>query len=138
MKISENIGIPLIAGTVLLLGSFVPIVQIMLLYGCGAFLYPFREILDGPGDKHLNIILLFFAVVSLVGYYFAKGIGLKILWVVLTIFFLNGFIFFLEMEFTNGGNNTPFFVGFMITAVLTVAPIFFVGLMKDKKLVLKK
>jgi len=130
---SENIAIPLIIGCVLIIGSFVPVLQIIMLQGNGAFMYPFDRIGDNVSESTLNYLNLFFGFFCLIAFYLSEKLGYKVLWAVLTTFFLQGFIFLLEMEFTKGGDTSPYFLAFIIAAILTILPLIIVGYLKEKK-----
>ena len=133
MTKSENINIPLTIGGLLLITSFVPVPQIIMLYGNGAFLYPFEKIFNYSDHTVLNYINLLFGVVFLAAFYFSKKIGFKILWAVLSVFFFNGFVFFMEMEFTKGGDTEPYYLGFIISGILAITPLLVTGILKEKK-----
>ena len=133
MTKSENINIPLIIGGLLLITSFVPVPQIIMLHGNGAFLYPFEKILNYSDHTVLNYINLLFGIVFLATFYFSKKIGFKILWAILAVFFFNGFIFLSEMELTKGGDTQPYYLGFIISGILAIIPLLIIGIIKEKK-----
>lgn len=134
MSKSENINIPLIIGAVLIITAFVPVPQIIMLYGNGAFLYPFETIFNTSDISRLNFTNLIFGIFFLIAFYFAKKIGFKILWAIVSIFFFNGFIYFIEMGFTKGGDTEPYFLGFLISGIVTTIPLLITGMIKEKNI----
>lgn len=128
---SENINIALVIGAVLTITSFVPVIQIIMLYANGAFLYTFEAILNTSDYSSLNYVNLLFGIISLIAFYFAKKIGFKILWAMANVFFSNGFIILLEMGYTKGGDTEPYFLGFLISGILAIIPLLVTGIIKE-------
>lgn len=134
MNKSENIYIPLVIGAVLVLTAFVPVLQIIMLYGNGAILYTFETIFNTSDIYLLNFINLLFGIIFLIAFYYAKKIGFKILWAIVSIFFFNGFIYFIEMGFTKGGDSDPYFLGFLVSGIITTIPLLITGILKEKNI----
>lgn len=130
---SANTLIPLIICVVLLVFSFAPVPQIFFLYGNSAILFLFEGFFDDFNSPYLDAIGLILAFLFLLAYYFARYLVLKILWALLTVIVLHGVIYSLEMEFTAGGDTTPYYLGFIIIAIFSTLPILIVGLIKDRK-----
>ncbi len=116
---------------ILVLGSFVPIIQIMLLQGNAIYLYPFEMVFGIDDFKVLNFMNLFGGILSVYGFYRTDKSGFKLLWAILTVFFLNSFLTFMWDD--RGGDTNPYFLGFMISGFLTVLPLVIVGFYKEKR-----
>ncbi|MFD2099331.1 hypothetical protein [Flagellimonas iocasae] len=129
---TENTVIPLILMGILVLGSFAPIIQIILLHGSAIYLYPFENILGIENFKVLNFMHLVGGILTVYGFYKAEKIEFKLLWAILTVFFLNSFLTFLWDD--KGGDPDPYFLGFMISGFLTTLPLLVIGFVKEKRI----
>ena len=130
---SENITIPLVIAGVLILGSFAPIIQITMLFGNGALMFLIEQFVDNISESILNYVNLYFGILSLIAFYFSKRLGYKIIWAILTTFFIHGFIVFIELEFTKGGDTNPYYLGPIVAGVLATLPLIVTGYLKEKK-----
>ena len=129
---TEDTVIPLILMGILVLGSFAPIIQIILLHGSAIYLYPFENILGIENFKVLNFMHLVGGILTVYGFYKAEKTGFKLLWAIFTVFFLNSFLTFLWDD--KGGDPDPYFLGFMISGFLTALPLVVVGFVKEKRI----
>ena len=129
---TENTLIPLTLMGILILGSFVPIIQIMLLQANSIFLYPFEIAFGIENFKLLNFINFIAGTLTIYGFYRTDKIGFQLLWAILTILFLNSFLTFLWDD--RGGDPNPYFLGFMISGFLTVLPLVIIGFIKEKRI----
>lgn len=128
---SNNTKIPLIILCVLIISAFVPFMQIILLHLNGVFLYPFEKLLDTTSIKTLNYINLTGALISLTGYALSGKTLLKILWSILVVFFLSSYLSYALESVEYAGY--PYFLLFMIEAVVIAIPLYIVGLIKEKR-----
>ena len=129
---TEDTVIPLILMGILVLGSFAPIIQIILFHGSAIYLYPFENILGIENFKVLNFMHLVGGILTVYGFYKTKKTGFKLLWAILTVFFLNSFLTFLWED--KGGDPDLYFLGFMISGFLTTLPLVVVGFVKQKRI----
>ena len=129
---TENTLIPLTLMGILVLGSFVPVIQIMLLQANAIFLYPFEMLFRIENFNILNFINLIAGIMTIYGFYRTDKSGYQLFWAILTIFFLNSFLTFLWDD--RGGDPNPYFLGFMISGFLTVLPLVIVGFFKEKRI----
>jgi hypothetical protein len=131
MKLNEYI-IPLIFCGVLLITSFIPIVQVILMYWNGGIL-ALTEDLIGIETLDLAISLnLIFTIVSLFVYFKSKTIGMKILFAVLTMFFINGLTVF-GFENVFGNSDAHFYAWqFIAGALLTGLGLFTADFFRHK------
>jgi len=116
---------------ILVLGSFVPVIQIILLHGSAIYLYPFENIFGIENFEVLNFMNLIGGILTVYGFYKAKKSGIKLVWAILTVFFMNSFLTFLWDD--KGGDPEPYFLGFMIAGILTPLPLLVVGFLKEKR-----
>ena len=116
---------------ILVLGSFAPVIQIILLQGSAIYLYPFEMMFGIDDFKILNFMHLIGGIISVYGFYKAKKTSFKLLWAILTVFFLNVFLTFLWDD--KGGDPAPYFIGFMIAGILTTIPLLTIGFLKEKR-----
>jgi hypothetical protein len=130
---TEDTLIPLTLMGILVLGSFVPIIQIILLQGSAIYLYPFENVFGIEDFKILNFMNLLGGILTVYGFYKADKTGFKLLWAILTVFFFNSFLTFMWDD--KGGDPNPYFLGFMISGFLTVLPLVVVGFIKEKRVV---
>lgn len=131
MKTEDTI-IPLILMGIMVLGSFAPIIQIILLHGSAIYLYPFENIFGIENFKVLNLMHLVGGILTVYGFYKVDKTGFKLLWAILTVFFLNSYLTFLWDD--KGGDTNPYFLGFMISGFLTALPLLVVGFVKEKRI----
>ncbi|GGK35809.1 hypothetical protein GCM10007962_32690 [Yeosuana aromativorans] len=117
---------------ILVLGSFAPVLQIILVYGNVIYLYPFETIFGTDDLKVLNFINLISGILTVYGFYKAKKTGFKLIWAILTVFFFNAFLNFMWDE--NGGDPNPYFIGIMISGFLTTLPLVIIGFLKEKRI----
>lgn len=103
-----------------------------MLHGSAIYLYAFENIVGITDFKILNFANLIGGILCLIGFYKTGKTGYKMLWAILTIFFLNSFFTFLWDD--NGGDTEPYFLGFMLGGFLTTLPLLVVGLIKEKHL----
>lgn len=118
MRLNEYI-ISLIFFGVLLITSFFPVFQVILMYWNGGIIAVI-EGLTGIDEPDLEIALnLILTTVSLFAYFKSKKIGVKILFAALTVFFINGLtVFGFEKVFDNSDANFypwQFIVGALLT-----------------------
>ena len=123
MKPNDYI-ISLIFFGALLITSFVPFVQVILMYWNGGILAVSEDI-TGIDALDLAIPLnLILTLLSLFAYFKSKRIGLKVLFAILTMFFINGLtVFSFEKVFGNSDASFyawQFIVGAILTSSLTV------------------
>ncbi len=129
---TEDTKIPLITLVVLTVSAFMPVLQIIMLHGIAIYLYPFEKILGTRNNEILNYVILFGGVCSITFYYFSKRTGTKVLWTVLTVFFLTAFIAFLteDMDY----DSYPYFLPLIISGIIVTIPLIIVGLIKERQL----
>ncbi|SFB54473.1 hypothetical protein [Algoriphagus aquimarinus] len=127
---TEDTKIPLITLVILMVTSFVPVIQLTMLMGQGAFLYPFNKLLVTPEFKSLNYINLFSGTLTVIAFYISRRRGYKIIWTVLTVFFFMGFLTFVT-ESTRY-EDYPYFIPIMVIGVLVTLPLIIVGIIKEK------
>ena len=123
MKLNEYI-ISLIFFGVLLITSFIPFVQVILMYWNGGIL-AVTENLTGIDALDLAMPLnLILTIVSLFSYFKSKNIRMKILFAALTMFFINGLTVF-GFENIFGNSDAHFYAWqFIIGALLTGLGLF--------------
>jgi hypothetical protein len=126
---TEDTQIPLIALVVLMLSAFVPVLQTIMLHVIAIYLYPFEKIFGTSDIEVLNYTILIGGVFSIIGYYFSERTVTKVLWTVLTVFFLTAFIAFLTEDIVY--DSCPYFLPFIISGVIVTMPLIFVGLVKE-------
>jgi hypothetical protein len=127
----ENLAIPLLLTAFLLVSSFVPVAQILLIYLNSALVYPIT-ILFGTDNMAVHYVtdgLL--AIVTLLGFYYAK----KTIWKVLSAI---GFILFVlpMLVYATGGmfdEEDKYYLRFMLFGIIVGIPLILVGLLKMKK-----
>ncbi|SMP26699.1 hypothetical protein SAMN06265375_1102 [Muriicola jejuensis] len=90
-------------------------------------------LVDNISESTLNYVNLYFGILCVIAFFFSKRLGYKILWAIFSTFFLHGFIVFLELDFTNGGDTSPYFLGFIIAGVLSSLPLLVAGYVKERK-----
>ncbi|PZX55562.1 hypothetical protein [Algoriphagus chordae] len=127
---TEDTKIPLITLAILMITSFVPVIQLTMLMGQGAFLYPFNRLLVTPEFKSLNYINLFSGILTVIAFYISRRRGYKIIWTVLTVFFFMGFLTFVT-ESTRY-EDYPYFIPIMVIGVMVTLPLIIVGIIKEK------
>ena len=131
MKLNNYI-ISLIFFGALLITSFVPFIQVILMYWNGGILALTEDItgIDGLDLAiPLNIIL---TLASLFAYFKSKRIGLKILFAILTMFFINGLTVF-GFEKVFGNSDASFYAWqFIVGAILTGIGLFTADLLRHK------
>lgn len=131
MKLDECI-ISLAFFGALLITSFVPFIQVILMYWNGGILAVTGDVtgLDGLDlAMPLNLIL---AVVSLFAYFESKKIGMKIFVAVLTMFFINGLTVF-GFEKVFGNSDASFYAWqFIVGALLTGLGLFTADVLRHK------
>ena len=125
-----NTKIPLITLAVMTLTAFLPIVQILMLQMTAIYLYPFEIIFKTDDLDTLNYANLIGGMTSIIGYYFSTRTGVKILYTILTVFFLTSYIAFLteDMKF----DNYPYFLPLIVLGFLVTTPLLIVGLLKER------
>ncbi|MDG1314871.1 MAG: hypothetical protein P8P29_05035 [Flavobacteriaceae bacterium] len=131
MKLNEYI-ISLIFFGVLLITSFVPFVQVILMYWNGGIL-AITEDITGIDGLDLAIPLnLILTIVSLIAYFKSKTIGMKILLAVLSMFFINGLTVF-GFEKIFGNSDANFYAWqFIVGALLTGLGLFTADILRHK------
>lgn len=129
---TEDTKIPIITLVVLIVSAFMPLLQIIMLHGIAIYLYPFEKIFGTSNIDILNYAILLGGVSSIICYYFSKRTGTKILWTVLTVFFLNAFITFLteDMDY----HSYPYFLPFIISGIIVTIPLIIVGILKERQI----
>jgi hypothetical protein len=132
---SENTRLPLIALLILILSSFIPIIPIIILHLNGLFLSAIEMPFGGFNEKLLNNINIIGAIICLMGYLFARKLPFKILWILLTIFFLSSFISFATQNWNY--ESYPYFLPLIIQAIVEIAPLYLIGHFKEKKVLSK-
>ena len=112
------------------LTAFLPIVQILMLQMTAIYLYPFEIIFKTDDLDTLNYANLIGGMTSIIGYYFSTRTGVKILYTILTVFFLTSYIAFLteDMKF----DNYPYFLPLIVLGFLVTTPLLIVGLLKER------
>lgn len=128
---TENTIIPITLMAILVLGSLAPVVQIILLYGSAIYFYPFEMIFGIEDLRALNLMNLLGGILTVYGFYRARKTVFKLLWSVLAVFFFNSFFTFLWDD--KGGDPNPYFLGFMLSGILTSLPLLIVGFLKEKR-----
>ena len=112
--------------------SFVPFVQVILMYWNGGILAVSEDItgIDALDLAiPLNIIL---TLLSLFAYFKSKRIGLKVLFAILTMFFINGLTVF-SFEKVFGNSDASFYAWqFIVGAILTGIGLFTADLFRHK------
>ncbi len=88
MMKNENIVIPLIALSALVLTSFVPVIQILLMHLNGAILYVVGKLIGSEADAIQYFVNSLFSLIVLVFFYKAKKTIWKIFSVIFSIIFL--------------------------------------------------
>lgn len=131
MKLNDYI-ISLIFFGVLLITSFVPFIQVILIYWNGGMLAVTEDI-TGIDALDLAIPLnLILTLLSLFAYFKSKQIGLKILFAILTMFFINGLTVF-SFEKVFGNSDANFYAWqFIVGATLTGIGLFTADLFREK------
>jgi hypothetical protein len=131
MKLNEYI-ISLIFFGALLITSFVPVVQVILMYWNGGIL-AITEDLTGIDGLDLAIPLnLILTIVFLIIYFKSKTIGMKILFAILTMFFVNGLTVF-GFEKVFGNSDASFYAWqFIVGALLTGLGLFTADILRHK------
>jgi hypothetical protein len=125
-----NTKIPLITLAVMTLTAFLPIVQILMLQMTAIYLYPFEIIFRTDDMDILNYANLISGVISIIGYYFSERTGVKILYTILTIFFLTSYIALLTEDIKF--DNYPYFLPLIALGFLVTTPLLIVGLLKER------
>jgi hypothetical protein len=126
----EDTKIPLITLVILILTSFIPIIQLTLIYLNGALLYLIEYIFYSSKMVLSYEIDLALAILSLVGYAFAKRRVIKISYVILAITFLSSYISFLTENLKY--EKYPYFLYFMAQAIIVILPLLVIGYFKEK------
>lgn len=130
MKTEDTI-IPLVLMGILVLSSIAPVIQIMILHWTSIFAYPF-EMIGGIADSDtLNYANLLYGVICISGFYFSSKTGFKIIWAVLTVFFLTSFFTNL-WEFKEQGSE-PYFLGHMVSGFFATLSLLVLGFVKEKR-----
>ena len=131
MKLNDYI-ISLIFFGVLLITSFVPFIQVILMYWNGGILAVTEDI-TGIDALDLAIPLnLILTLLSLFAYFKSKRIGLKILFAILTMFFINGLTVF-GFEKVFGNSDASFYAWqFIVGALLTGIGLFTADFLRHK------
>lgn len=116
----------------LLITSFVPFVQVILMYWNGGIL-AITEDLTGIDGLDLAIPLnIILTLISLFAYFKSKTIGLKIFFAVLTMFFINGLTVF-GFEKVFGNSDASFYAWqFIVGAILTGLGLFTADIFRHK------
>jgi hypothetical protein len=115
-----------------LITSFVPFIQVILMYWNGGILAVTEDI-TGIDALDLAIPLnLILTLLSLFAYFKSKRIGLKILFAILTMFFINGLTVF-TFEKVFGNSDASFYAWqFIVGATLTGFGLFTADLFREK------
>ena len=129
---TEDTLIPLVLMGILVLGSFAPVIQVMMLHWTPIFAYPF-EMIGGISDyEKLNYANLLYGIICVSGFYLTQKSGFKIILGILTVFFLNSF--FTNMWDFKEGDSEPYFLAFLICGFLASLPLLVVGFLKEKRI----
>ena len=131
MKLNEYI-ISLTFFGALLITSFVPFVQVILMYWHGGI---FAVTADVTGIDGLDLAIplnLILTIISLINYFNSKTIGMKILLAILTMFFVNGLTVF-GFEKVFGNSDASFYAWqFIVGALLTGIGLFTADFLRHK------
>jgi hypothetical protein len=127
----ENLGIPLILTAFLLVSSFVPVIQILLIYLNTALVYPITRIAgtDSMAVHYITDGLL--AIVTLFSFYYSK----KTIWKIISAIGFTLFILPMLVYATEGVFNEEdkYYLRFMLFGIIVGIPLILVGLLKMKK-----
>jgi len=127
----ENLAIPLILTAFLLVSSFVPVTQILLIYLNSALVVPIT-ILVGTDSMYVHYVtdgLL--AIATLFSFYYSK----KTIWKIISAIGFTLFILPMLVYTTGGifGEEDGYYLRYMVFGVIIGIPLILVGLLKMKK-----
>ncbi|WP_299756356.1 hypothetical protein [uncultured Pontibacter sp.] len=127
----ENLAIPLILTAFLLVSSFVPVAQILLIYLNSALVYPITRIAgtDSMAVHYVTDGLL--ATITLLGFYNSK----KTIWKILSAFGFTLFMLPMLLYATEGifNEEDQYYLRFMFFGTIVGIPLVLVGILKMKK-----
>ena len=118
MKIKKY-NLPLITFGVLFVTSFVPVIQIILMYWNGGILATI-EMISGIDAMELAIPLnLILTILCLYFYFKSKKAGYKVLFSIISFFFINGLTVFSFSKILGNDDSDYYFIQFMLVAFVT-------------------
>jgi hypothetical protein len=129
---TEDTRIPFITLVILILSPFIPVFYVIMMYGIGIYLYLFENLINATKGETLYFVILISGVISIVGFYFAKKTGYKILWTFMTVFFLSGYLAFVTENIKF--EKLPYFLPLMISGIIVTTPLIIIGFIKERKL----
>lgn len=122
---SKTNKILLIAFSILVVSSFIPILPILLLQLNGAVLFLFGS------SKALVPVNVIAALIGLVMFHFAKKLAYRICAVVIVICFLFPLVIFKSEGWSNN-ESLPYFLPFLIASILAIVPLIILSFVKNK------
>ena len=128
MKPNDYI-ISLIFFGVLFITSFAPFIQVILIYWNGGIIAVTEDLTGIDLAIPLNLILI---LTSLFAYFKSKRIGLKILFAILIMFFINGLTVFGFVKVFGNSDASYYAWQFIIGAILTGIGLFTVDMLRYK------
>jgi hypothetical protein len=127
--LSENIKIPLILLLLLVIFSFIPIPQLIIIYLNAFILVLFDFILINRNLEMFYITNIIGMLFCLIGYIYSVRINFKIMFSLLLVFFSVPFYNLILENFEI--SEYPYFLPLIIIAILTTTPLFLIGLIKE-------
>lgn len=131
MMKNENIKIPMVMLGVLVISSFIPLLQIMTMYLNGAILYIIGKLIGSDGHAIRYVANAMFSLIALGFFYKSR----KTIWKVFSAIFV--LIFSLPLfayVFENEVSEDPYyFLPMMLAGLAAGIILVFVGLLKSRK-----
>ncbi|MFT5973240.1 MAG: hypothetical protein ACI9A8_002010 [Cryomorphaceae bacterium] len=128
---SVNTKIPLIALLILVVTSFAPIIHVSMMQIQGNLIHYISQITGLAPIKISIISNPLLGLITLAAFLSSSQLVLKILWTMLTAFFLMSAIIFLTVDLIDYGQY-PYFVPFMGISLLGTLPLIIAGYIKEK------
>ncbi|PIV95132.1 MAG: hypothetical protein COW44_00615 [Flavobacteriaceae bacterium CG17_big_fil_post_rev_8_21_14_2_50_33_15] len=131
----KEIILPLIVTGVLVLSSFIPVLQITILSLNGGVIYLF-EMIFGNSESLLYIINAVFAFVFIVAYYYSSKRFIQLLTTLCFVFFsLPLLMYSTENIFSE---NNPYYLQFLVIGLITGLILLFIAYWKHYKTQIKR
>ena len=132
--LKNQLTIPLIMTTIFVVSSFVPLVQILILTFDGGLVSLINKVVGTDNTGNIltaNIIANLLPTILLLFLFFkATKQSVKIITSILVMVFMTAFIFFL----TDGKDSDPYFLSFIIVALISGSVLTLVAFLKYKRI----